>query len=201
MNTTRVTHWMLTIALLGACTVGNAQEPKTLMGPGTEVGFVWGLGTKTGKIQDDIGRANTIHFGALLNHALLFGVEAGMNVTHPTVNHGYTAIYAQYTHKPDNLIHFSGQVLLGSATTKDYEAEKSSPYDNFGNITGPRFYIIEPGVNVEANLHVKAKLVMGLSYRIAYGLDEDHELIATTGVTNKDFSGIQFNLGIKAGKY
>ena len=201
MNKIRISHWTILTALLCIYTTGNAQGPKTLMGPGTEVGFIWGLGTKTGSIQDDIGRANTIHLGALLNHALLFGIEAGMNVTHPTVNHGYTAIFAQYTHKPDNLIHFSGQLLAGSATTKDYEQEKSSPYDNFGNITGPRFYIIEPGVNVEANLHAKVKLVIGLSYRIAYGLDEDHELIATTGVTNKDFSGIHFNLGIKVGKY
>ncbi|MCK4900007.1 MAG: hypothetical protein KAS38_14605 [Anaerolineales bacterium] len=79
--------------------------------------------------------------------------------------------------------------------------EKSNPYDSYGDITGPRFYIIEPGANVEVNLHVKAKLVLGLSYRIASGLDEDHELISSTGVTNKDFSGIQFNLGVKVGQY
>jgi len=201
MNTTRETHWMIILALLCLCTAGNAQEPRTLMGPGTEVGFIWGLEAKTGKIQDDYSRANGIFFGALLNHSLLFGIAAGLNVTHPEVNHGYTALLVQYTHKPDNLIHFSGQILVGTGSTKDYMQEKSNPYDSYGDVTGPRFYIVEPGVNVEANLHLKAKLVLGLSYRIAYGLDEDHELIASTGVTNEDFSGIQFNLGIKVGKY
>ena len=201
MNTTRVRYLMIAVGLVAFSTVGSAQEPQTLMGPGTEISFIWGLGTKTGSIQDDIGRANTVHCGALFNHSLLLGVEAGMNVTHPKVNHGYTALFAQYTHNPDDLIHFSAQLLAGTASTKDYLREKSNPYDSFGDITGPRFYVIEPGVNLEANLHVKVKLVAGLSYRIAYGLDEDHELIQTTGVTNKDFSGIHFNLGIKVGAY
>ncbi|MFC1746909.1 hypothetical protein ACFLZR_01075 [Candidatus Neomarinimicrobiota bacterium] len=201
MDTKRVTHGMIVFILLCSITAGNAQEPRTLMGPGTEVGFIWGLETKTGNIQDDYSRANGFFLGALLNRSILLGASIGLNVTHPSVNYGYTTLMAQYTYKPDDLIHFSGQVLLGSGSTKDYFREKSNNYDSFGDVSGPSFSIIEPGVNVEANLHVKAKLVIGISYRIAYGLNEDHALISTTGVTSKDFSGPQLNIGIKVGEY
>ncbi|MCK4900008.1 MAG: hypothetical protein KAS38_14610 [Anaerolineales bacterium] len=111
MKTTKAIRWLVIIVFLFACTIGSAQEPKTLMGPGTEVGFIWGLDTKTSQIQDDISRTNGFFCGVLLNHSLLFGVAAGLNVSHPTVNYGYTTLLAQYTHKPDELIHFSGQLL------------------------------------------------------------------------------------------
>jgi len=201
MNPIKLKHRMIIIALLVLFTSVNAQEPKTLMGPDAKIGFIWGLDTKTGKIQDDISRTNGFFLGALFNRSLLIGVAAGMNVTHPEVNYGYTTLLAQYTLKPDELIHFSGHLLLGTGSTKDYMRKKSNPYDSYGDITGPRFYIIEPGVNVEANLHTKVKLFLGLSYRLATGLDEGDTLISKTNVTDNDLSGVQLNIGIKVGKY
>ena len=73
--------------------------------------------------------------------------------------------------------------------------------DNFGNTSGPGFYIIEPGINAEINLHDTARLMVGLSYRIVSGLDEDDELIQDTHVKSGDFSGFHINIGIKVGTY
>jgi len=39
------------------------------------------------------------------------------------------------------------------------------------------------------------------SYCLFTGLDEDDELIAKTKVTNKDLSGLNFNIGVKFGIY
>jgi hypothetical protein len=71
--------------------------------------------------------------------------------------------------------------------------------DNFGNTSGPAFNIFEPGTNIEVNMHSKYRLVAGVSYRLVSGLDEDHEHISKTGVTNDDFSGLNSNLGLKIG--
>jgi len=113
----------------------------------------------------------------------------------------YLGLLCQYTYLPEELIHGSAQVLLASGSTKDYEMEKSSFFDNYGNITGPGFFLIEPAVNAELNLSLKTRLVMGLGYRMVSGLDEDHELISTTKVTNEDLSGLNFNIGVKIALY
>lgn len=73
--------------------------------------------------------------------------------------------------------------------------------DNYGNITGPGFFLIEPAFNAELNLSAKTRLILGLGYRIVTGLDEDHELISKTKVTNKNLSGLNVILGVKFALY
>ena len=179
----------------------SAQETKTLFGPDTDIGYVWGAETRSTDIKGDIGTTIGFFGGALINQAYLFGLAFGANVTHPDVNHSYLGVLAQYTRNPDNLVHCSGQLLLGVGSTKDYEREKSSAMDNFGNTTGPGFYFIEPGVNAEVNLHENVRLVAGVGYRVVTGLDKDDELISKTHVENGDFGGFHINIGIKVGSY
>lgn len=107
------------------------------------------------------------------------------------MNQLYLGILTQYTHMPEELIHYSGQLFLGTGSTNDYERKKSRAMDNFGNTTGPLFYFVEPGVNAEVNLHEYVRLVAGVGYRIVTGLDEDDALISKTHVDNSDFSGFQ----------
>ena len=179
----------------------NAQETKTIFGGDTQLSFAWGLGMKVNSIQDDTGTLFEIYAGALVNNSIIIALAGGMNIGHPKVNYGYFGLLSQYTFKPKELIHFSGQVLLATGSTKDYEQEKSSTFDNYGNISGPGFFLIEPSINAELNLSVKSKLYLGLGYRIATGLDEDHELISKTKVTNKDLSGLNLLIGVKFALY
>ena len=186
-----------------------AQETKTLLGSDTDIGFVWGLDLKTSSIKNDIGTSYDLYGGALFNQSTFLGVAFGLNVTHPKLNQGYIVLLAQYTYKPDNLIHYSGQLLLGAGSAKGYEQKKSSTLDNFGNITGPGFYLIEPGVNVEFNLTKKTRLLIGLSYRYVTGLgdltfeQEDWESNISKQYTysDTDLSSLNFNIGVKIGKY
>ncbi|MFC1692274.1 hypothetical protein ACFL1R_02075 [Candidatus Latescibacterota bacterium] len=187
--------------LLAIAVPAHSQETKTLFGPETDIGFVWGIETKSTDIKGDIGTSIGFVGGALINHAYLVGLAVGANITHPEVNHGYLGVITQYTYKPGELIHCSGQLFLGTGTTKDYENKKSSTMDNFGNITGPGFYIIEPGVNAEVNMNETVRLLVGLSYRIVTGLDKDDDLISKTNVKSSDFSGFHINIGVKVGKY
>ena len=176
-----------------------AQEVETLMGQDKETGFLWGFGTKTASIQDDWSTTWGGFASVLFNHTIGIGFKFGANVTHPEVNHSYAGIFARYTYQPLKLVHYSGEVFLGRGSTKDYLIKKSSLMDNFGNTSGPGFNIIEPGLNVEVNMHSKFRLVAGVSYKLVSGLDEDHELISKTDVTNADLSGLNFNLSLKVG--
>jgi len=177
---------------------GDAEKTESLFGSETDVGFaISPLDLKITGIQGKIGTYVGLYGGVLLNRSLLIGLAGYMNVGHPDVNSGYLGLFTQYTYKPENLFHASGQILVGIGTTKDYQAEKSSLFDNFGNIFGARFFVIEPGINVELNLSSKTRLVTGLSYRLVLGLDENSEHVALTELTSKDMRGLSFNIGVK----
>jgi len=188
-----------------------AQETKTLMGEDTKISSIWGVDLKTGKIQDDIGVGYDVFYGALFNRAILLGGVAGMNITHPLINYGYLGVFGNYTYKPDEVLHFSGQLALGAGSAKGYESIKSSALDNFGNITGDGFYFIEPGINVEFNITETTRLVVGLSYRYVTGLDEvtfmqedyasDDYQPKEYSFSETDLSTLFFNIGVKIGKY
>lgn len=156
---------------------------------------------KVNSIQKETGTLFEIYAGALVNNSTIIALAGGMNISHPKVNYGYLGLLGQYTFKPEMLIHFSGQLLLATGSTKDYEQEKSSTFDNYGNISGPSYFLIEPAINAELNLSVKAKLYLGFGFRIVTGLDEDHELISMTKVTNEDLSGLNLLIGVKIALY
>jgi hypothetical protein len=187
-----------------------AQETKTLMGDDTKISPIWGVNLKTASIQDDIGIGYDVFYGALFNRSILLGGVAGLNVTHPTINYGYFGLLGQYTYKPDEVFHFSGQLSLGTGSAKGYQAIKSSAFDNFGNVTGDGFYFLEPGVNVEFNITDKTRLIVGLSYRYVTGLDEvtflqedyqSDDQAKEYSFSETDLSTIFFNIGVKIGKY
>ncbi len=194
---------LLLMVLFVAAFLSNAsaQKTKTIFGGDTQLSFAWGMDLKVNSIQDETGTLWEIYGGALVNNSTIIALTGGMNIGHPKVNYGYLGLLGQYTFKPQEIIHFSGQLLLGTGSTKDYEQEKSSTFDNYGNISGPGFLLIEPAINAELNLSVKAKLYLGLGYRIITGLDEDHELISKTKVTNKDLSGLNLLFGVKFALY
>lgn len=90
--------------------------------------------------------------------------------------------------------------MLAYGSTKDYENPKSGLLDNFWNISGTHFFVMEPGINLELNLSTRLVLVAGVSYRYVTGLNENDESISITHVTNNDLSGINFSIGLKFGK-
>jgi len=180
-----------------------AQTPdstQTLFKSNISVSELWTPEIKVNSIQGDIGTLVGFYGGALLNRAFLLGITGGVNLSHPKVNYGYFGAIFQYIHKSSKLLHFSGQIVLARGSTKDYENPKSGLFDNFWNISGASFFMMEPGINLELNLSKSLTLVAGSSYRYVTGLDENSKNVALTHVTNKNLSGINFNIGLKIGK-
>ncbi len=172
-----------------------AQEQdttQTLFKSSVKVSELWTPEVKLNSIQGDIGTLIGFYGGALINRSFLIGISGGVNLGHPRVNYGYFGGIVQFIYKPANLLHPSVQLMLAYGSTKDYENPKSGLLDNFWNISGAHFFVMEPGMNLELNLSARLTLVAGASYRYVTGLNENDENVSITHVTNKDLCIIQF---------
>jgi hypothetical protein len=195
-----VTMTLLLVCLSLTVSAQENSSKQTLFRSGIEVTELWVPEVKINSIDGNIGSLVGFYGGALFNRSILLGISGGVNLTNPRVNYGYFGVIGQYIYKPGSLVHLSGQLLLASGTTKDYEDPKSSLFDNFWNISGANFYIIEPGINLEINLSRKITFVTGISYRYVTGLDETNENVSITHISNIGLSGININVGLKFGK-
>jgi fucose 4-O-acetylase-like acetyltransferase len=173
------------------------ESVRSLFKENVTVNELWTPEVKINSIQGNIGTLVGFYGGALINRTVLVGITGGVNLGHPRVNYGYFGGMVQYIFNPSEVVHYSGQMILAYGTTKDYENPKSGLLDNFWNISGAPFFMMEPGLNIEANLSRRITLVAGMSYRYVSGLEENNENVQVTMVTNKDLSGLNFNIGLK----
>jgi hypothetical protein len=188
------------VVLMVLSTGASAQEEesiKSLFRQDIIVNELWTPEVKINSIQGDIGTLVGFYGGALINRTFLVGITGGVNLGHPRINYGYFGGIMQYIFKPAEVVHYSSQLLLAYGTTKDYQDPKKGLLDNFWNISGAPFFIMEPGLNLEVNLGRRVTLVAGISYRYVSGLNYNNENIQITRVTNEDMSGLNFNIGLK----
>lgn len=178
----------------------NQDSTRALFKSSVKVTELWTPEVKINRIQGDIGTLVGIYGGALINRTFLIGISGGVNLGHPRINYGYFGGIGQFIYKPADLVHFSAQMLLAYGSTKDYENPKSGLLDNFWNISGAHFFMMEPGINIELNLSSRLTLAAGASYRHVAGLNETDENVSYTHVTNKELSGFNFNIGLKISK-
>ncbi len=190
---------MATLFLLAGNVSLFSQEVRSVFRTDTVTTFNWGIEFKTAGVQDELSTQYGMYAGALINHSVMAGMVVSFNISHPSVNYGYMGIMVKYIYKPYSIIHMSGQFTFGAGSTRDYENEKTSTFDNFGNITGTGFYFIEPELNTEINLGEKTKLVFGLGYRLVNGINPDSRYISSTHVSDKDMSGATVTAGIEFG--
>ena len=114
---------------------------------------------------------------------------------------GFGGLKLEYTANPNGAIHFTFPLTLGMGFA---QADSIDTYrnrnDDFGfgrNFNrGNQFAVIQPGVQVEANLVRFVKLFAGVNYRIAFKTNS----VATTLPTNT-LQGLSFNVGAKFGLF
>jgi len=190
----------LTLAAVLLLTVNSSlfsQDARSVYCADTAARFVWGMEVKTSSIQDEYGTLYGIYAGAVFGHSLMAGMVGALSVTHPAVNYGYLGLMGRYIYKPTKVIHFSGQITLGVGTTRDYENEKTSTFDNFGNVYGTGFCFIEPVINSEINIGRKTMLIFGLGYRLVGGINSNSHYLSSTHLTNQDLSDVTITAGIQ----
>ncbi len=176
-----------------------SQEVHTVFNSDEPARFVWGLEAKTASVQNEYGTLCGAYIGTVFNNSVMAGMVGALNLTHPAVNYGYLGLMARYIYKPGSIIHMSGQLTLGAASTRDYQNDKSNIFDNFGNIYGTSFYFVEPAVNSEINLSKKTTLVIGIGYRLATGMNSNSNYVSSTHVSNRELSGFTITAGVQFG--
>ncbi|SRR5581483_9640391 len=179
----------------------HAQQTQTLVDSSSTVGSVWSFETKTNSIQGNVGSAIGINWGAVIDRSLVFGIGGEVNLSHTVTNYSYLELLGQYIAEGDRLFHFGGQLSLGFGSVKDYEHPKTSLFDNFFNTSGTGFYFIEPQGFGELNISMKTRLIIGLGYFFATGIDATNLNIAKSKVTDRDLSGVTVTLSLKFGSY
>lgn len=122
---------------------------------------------------------------------------------------GYGGVKLEYTLKPNKKIHASIPLLIGAA----YASNDSLPYSNYRHIdrqskdfeknryqhNGSQFFIIQPGVNIEANLMKYLKIFGGINYRLATKTNNGRTINCGDTIAAKQVSGISATIGIKIG--
>jgi hypothetical protein len=192
---------MVSLMLISVSLTAQELKPeRTLLGPDVTYTSVWAPEVKISSVKGTTGALIGGYGGVMINRTLLLGFTGAVNLTHPTVNYGYFGGIAQVITYPGKMVHLSGQLVIAYGTTKDYEDPKEGLLDNFWNISGERFMMTEPGVNVEVNLSKGITLVAGAGYRFISGIDPNNEYVEITHVTSQDMSGVTFNIGLKFAK-
>jgi hypothetical protein len=201
VNEKFVSFALILLLQSGLVAAQDQDSTQTLFKSSVKVSELWTPEVKINSIQGDVGTLIGFYGGAVIDRIFLIGIAGGANLSHPRVNYGYFGGIGQYIYKPTNLWHFSAQLLAAYGSAKDYEdPPKSGLLDNFMNVSGAGFFLMEPGMNLELNLSKKLTLVGGISYRFVMGMDENSENLSITHVTNEDMSGVNFNIGLKFGK-
>jgi hypothetical protein len=129
-------------------------------------------------------------YGLVTNH--LAPKVAGMD-TARYFNFGYGGGTLEYVVMSDDLLHFSVNTLVGAGAVNHrfghFGIDQRNEWDH-----GDAFFVVEPGVNVEANITKYMRIDVGGSYRWVNGIELD-------GLSNKDFSGPSANLTLKFGSF
>jgi hypothetical protein len=191
---------LILLLLSGLVAAQDQDSTHTLFKSSVKVSELWTPEVKINSIQGDVGTLIGFYGGTVIDRTFLIGIAGGANLSQPRVNYGYFGAIGQYIYKPASLWHFSAQLLVAYGSAKDYEDPKSGLLDNFMNVSGAGFFLMEPGMNLELNLSKKLTLIGGISYRFVMGMDENSENLSITHVTNEDMSGVNFNIGLKFGK-
>ena len=118
----------------------------------------------------------------------------------------------EYTIAPHRLVHFSIPVLIGAGMARvdslgsfgrfnDWNDGGRRGRGNNGN-QNP-FFLVQPGVRVEANLFRFAKLYVGADYRLVAGSSSVSYPSGTTtaNLSNSQLSGLSFSAGLKLGLF
>lgn len=137
--------------------------------------------------------------GMVINNQLMLGVGFRMNISNPEVNFGYIGFLAQYRVLKSKSISPYVQLLTGYGSLRRYLRPKTSLFDNFANIGGARFAVIEPTIGADFNITRLVQAQIHCGYRITWGYRET-ETWQTQNFENENMNGIVLGLSLRIKK-
>ena len=174
----------------------SAQERESLFPGDMDASFSWNLGLSSASAQGQFGTALSAGVGMVFNTSYYAGLAICANLSNDNLNHGYAGVQAAYISDQSRLLHWRAHVLIASGGMKEYLRPKHGLMDDFGNVFGAGYVLIEPGIAVEMNISGDVSLTTGLSYRLATGLDGNDPNVVNRKPSNSDMSGVVLTLGL-----
>ncbi|WP_192823510.1 hypothetical protein [Rufibacter sp. LB8] len=110
---------------------------------------------------------------------------------------GYGGVLLEYTPQPARLVHFTFPVIIGiggGAYTNQALGSRSANTVNYEVFITDTFFVVEPGAHAEINLAKYLRLGLGLSYRIAQGVNLPNS-------SDKAMSASAISMTFKFGKF
>lgn len=125
---------------------------------------------------------------------------------------GYGGVKLEYTIKPNAKVHTTIPLVIGTgfANNDSLAYRYGSPnrphrgglqQDYYDKNNFSQFFILQPGVNIEANLVRFVKIFGGINYRLATKLENNRNGNITAPITASQASGITATIGIKIGLF
>jgi hypothetical protein len=128
------------------------------------------------------------------------------------VNLGYGGVKLEYTIKPNSKVHATIPLIIGSGFANNdsvrYRYGSPNRPSNGGNQQdwhnrneANQYFIVQPGVNIEANLIRFIKIFGGVNYRLATKVNNGRNTNTTDSIKPNQVSGITATIGIKIGLF
>jgi hypothetical protein len=197
---------------------GSKKPMKSIKYLGFSIGSEFQYGSLTGEFTPMAGISGTLH----INKKWGIGVAGYRTVNNftPTalnaksllnLNVMYGGLKLEYTPNPNAPIHVSFPLLIGGGMARVDSANsyrdgwgyggrgRNDRRDGFYR-DNTRFWVIQPGVNIEANIIRYLKIYAGASYRITPSVNTETATILPTPTAGQ-LSGLNLNVGIKVGLF
>jgi hypothetical protein len=195
----------------------NQKNPmKTIKYLGLSVGSEFQYGSLAGEFTPMAGVSGTLHINKKWGIGLA-GYSTINNFT-PTalnaksllnLNVMYGGLKLEYTPNPNAPIHVSFPLLIGGGMAR---VDSASNYRNgfggrdrnnrrdFNGRDNTDFWVIQPGINIEANVIRFLKIYAGASYRLTPSVNTETTTTLPTPTANQ-LSGLNVSAGIKLGLF
>lgn len=128
------------------------------------------------------------------------------------LNVSYGGLKLEYTPRPNAAVHVSFPLLIGGGMARVDSVGSRGRYDgrnrregnerngrdgHWGNGTG--FFVVQPGINLEANVFRFAKIYGGVSYRIVPSTYASDQVSTLPVPSAGQLSGLNLNAGVRVG--
>jgi hypothetical protein len=198
---------------------GSKKTMKPIKYLGLSVGSEFQYGSLAGEFTPMSGVSATLH----IDKKWGIGVAGYGNFNRftPTalnansllnLNTMYGGLKLEYTPNPNAPVHVSFPLLIGGGVARvdsasnyrngfwGYGGRGKNDRYNFGRRDNTQFWVIQPGIIVEANVIRFLKIYAGASYRLTPSVDNETTTTLPTPTAGQ-LSGLNFSAGLKLGLF
>ncbi len=205
----------------------NKSEMSTLFG-GTgklEHGGYGGPAIKVGNIEGATAVMLGAKGGWVINHTFTLGIAGYGLVNAPTekyinveneeveaaIRFGYGGFFLEYIHNPNNIVHFTGTLMLGwggmgfdeggDLYSASWNENNQGDNDKYDHDPWVAFFIVEPSVGVELNITSFFKLGAEASYRFSNQMGSGNNFQGNNVIEDYKVDGFSGSIVFKFGVF